>query len=103
MRFLDERFERMQTFRYKLYHPQTDDGPVKQRVIQKIAESGLAYQDLENLFSTTGKEGLVAVLSKAPTTSKSTRSPRGTNKAPILSKIVHHFEKNTADSVQDAK
>ena len=54
---------------------QTDDGPVKQRVIQKIAESRLAYQDLENLFSTTGKEGLVAVLSKAPTTSKSTRSP----------------------------
>ena len=50
MRFLDEHFERMQTFRYKLYHPQTDDGPVKQRVIQKIAESGLAYQDLENLF-----------------------------------------------------
>ena len=71
MQFLDERFERMQTFRSKLYHPQTDDAPVKQRVIQKIAESGLAYHDLEKLFSTAGKEGLVAVLSKAPTASKS--------------------------------
>ena len=97
MQFLDERFERVQTFRSKLYHPQ-----VKQRVIQKIAESGLAYHDLENLFSTAGKKGLVAVLSKAPTASKSTRSPRGTNKAAILSKIIHHFEKNTANSVQNA-
>ena len=92
MQFLDERFERVQTFRSKLYHQQ-----VKQKVIQKIAESGLAYHDLENLFSTAGKKGLVAVLSKAP---KSTRSSRGTNKAAILSKIVHHFEKNTANSVQ---
>jgi len=92
MQFLDERFERMQTFKNKLYHPQSDNGAVKRRVIQKIAESGLAYYDLENLFRKAGKEGLVAVLSKAPTTSKSTRSPRGTNKAAILSKIIDHFE-----------
>ena len=72
MQFLNERFERIQTVRYKLYHPQTDDGPVKQRVIQKIAESALAYRDLENLFSTAGKEGLVAVFSKAPIPWKST-------------------------------
>ena len=91
MQFLDERFERMQTFRNKLYYPQSDNGAVKQRVIQKIAESGLSYHDLENLFRKAGKEGLVAVLSNAPTTSKSTRSPRGTNKAAILSKIVNHF------------
>ena len=76
----------------KLYHPQSDNGVVKQRIIQKIAESGLAYHDLENLFSKAGKEALVAVLSKAPTKSKSTRSPRGTNKAAILSNIIHHFE-----------
>ena len=82
----------MQTFKNKLYHPQSDNGAVKQRVLQKIAESGLAYHDLENLFRKAGKEGLVAVLSKAPTTSKSTRSPRGTNKAAILSKIIDHFE-----------
>jgi len=70
MQFLDERFERMQSFRNKLYHPQSDNGAVKQRVVQKIAESGLSYHDLENLFRKAGNEGLVAVLSKAPTTSK---------------------------------
>jgi len=81
MQFLDERFERMQAFRNKLYHLHSDNGAVRQRVIKKIAESGLSYHDLENLFRRAGKEGLVAVLSKAPTTSKSTKSPRGTNKA----------------------
>ena len=91
MQFLDERFERMQTFRNKLYHVQSDNGAVKQRVIQKIGESGLSYQDLENLFRKAGKEGLAAVLSKVPTTFKSTRSPQGTNNAAILSKIVNHF------------
>jgi len=90
MKFLEERFERMQTFKCKHYNPQTDDGPVKQRIVQKIAERGLNYRDLENLFAKAGKEGLVAV---APTTSKSTRSPRGTNKPAILANIVLHFEK----------
>jgi len=93
MRFLDERSERLQTFKCKLCNPQTDDGPVKQRIVQKIAESKLAYHNLENLFAKAGKEGLVAVLSKAPTTSKSTRSPRGTNKPAILANTVLHFEK----------
>ena len=41
----------------------TDQVVGKQRVIQKIAESGLAYHDLENLLRKAGKEGLVAVLS----------------------------------------
>jgi len=30
MQFLDKRFERMQTFRNQLYHPQSDNGAVKQ-------------------------------------------------------------------------
>ena len=30
MKFLDERFERMQTFKNKLFHPQSDNGVVKQ-------------------------------------------------------------------------
>lgn len=49
MQFLDEHFERMQTFKNKLYHPQSDNGAVKERVVQKIAESGLTYHDLEKL------------------------------------------------------
>ena len=50
MQFLDERLERMQTFKDKLYS-QGDDGLVKQTVIQKIAESGISYQDLSVLYA----------------------------------------------------
>lgn len=45
MLFLDKRFQCKQTFKHKLFNPQSDNGAVKQRVIQKIAESGLAYND----------------------------------------------------------
>ena len=87
----------MQTIKCKLYQPKTDDGAVKTRIVEKITESRLPYHDLEHLFAKAGKEGLVAVMSQAPATSKSTRSPRGTNKTVILYKIVHHFESNRAD------
>ena len=90
MKFLDERFVRMQTFKDKLYSP-TQKGLVQQSLIQKIAESGLSYHDLEYLYSHGGKEALVAVLSRAPT--GATRStPRGTKQPATLVKIVRHFE-----------
>ena len=90
MKFLDERFVRMQTFKDKLYSP-TEKGLVQQSLIQKIAESGLSYHDLEYLYSHGGKEALVAVLSRAPT--GATRStPRGTKQPATLVKIVRHFE-----------
>ena len=57
MQFLDDRFERIQTFKNNLCS-QGDDGLVKQTVIQKIAESGISYQDLSNLFTKAGKEAL---------------------------------------------
>ena len=93
MQFLDERLERMQTFKNKL-NSQGDDGLVKQTVIQKIAESGISYQDLFNIFTEAGKEALVAILCKAPTNSTSSRStPRGTKHPATLAKIIEHFDK----------
>ena len=93
MQFLDERLERMQTFKNKLYS-QGDDGLVKQTVIQKIAESGISYQDLSNILTEAGKEALVAILCKPPTNSTSSRStPRGTKHPATLAKITEHFDK----------
>ena len=88
--FLDERFVRMQTFKDNLFS-QSDHGLVKLSLIQKIAESGLSYQDLQHLYSRGGKEALVAVLSRAPT--EAIRStPRGTKQTAILARIVQHFK-----------
>lgn len=42
------------------------------------------------MFKKLGKEGLVGGPRKAPTTSKSTKSPQGINKA-----AEHHFESDT--------
>ena len=86
MEFLDGRHERMQTFKDKLFS-QGDNGLlVKQNTIQKIAESGLCYDDLQNLYNYGGKEALVAILSKTPTNSRSSRSaPQGYNNTVNLS------------------
>ena len=73
----------MRTLKYKLFHPGTDDGEVKQSHTEK---SGLGYHDFENLFKEVVVVALVALPGKAPTTSKSTR-------------IVNDFESNTAYSV----
>ncbi|XP_078380315.1 uncharacterized protein LOC144663289 [Oculina patagonica] len=90
MMFLDERFARIQTFQDKLL-TQDDNSVIKESLIQKIAESGLSYEDLQHLYTHGGKEALVAVLSRAPTGAiRST--PRGTKQTAILAKIVHHFE-----------
>ena len=90
MMYLDERFVRMQTFKNNLFS-QSGNGLIKQSLIQKLAESGLSYQDLHHLYSTGGKEALVAVLSRAPT--RANRStPRGTKEPATLAKIIHHFE-----------
>jgi len=40
----------MQIFKDKIF-TQSDDGPYKQTFVQKIAESGLSYQDLCSSFT----------------------------------------------------
>ena len=93
MRFMDERHERIQTFKNELF-TQGKNGLVKESVLQKIAESGLSYHDLQYLFSCGGKEALVAILSRAPSNGLSRSSPRGTKDPATLAKIIHHFETN---------
>ena len=98
MKFLDKRHQRMHTFSRKLYNPGEDDGPVKLHTVQKIAESGLSYSDLEVLFQTAGTNGLVVLLAMPPSCSASSRSPRRTRNKDTLAQIVSHFTNTNTSS-----
>ena len=97
MKFLDDRHRRAQTFCGNLYTSGTDDGLVKFRVLQKIAEGGLCYNDLKNLFKKAGRAGLVAILAMAPSAAFSSRSPRGSRNENTLMAIIRHFEGQNCD------
>ena len=97
MKFLDDRHRRAQTFCGNLYTSGTDDGLVKFRVLQKIAEGGLCYNDLKNLFKKAGRARLVVILAMAPSTAFSSRSPRGSRNENTLMAIIRHFEGQDCD------
>ena len=91
MKYLDDRHNRLLSFRGKLYHPDHQDSPVKQNIAEKMAGSGLQYEDLKNLFKRFGRKGLVCVLSKPPLSARSS-APRVTRTTRIVLAIVKHFE-----------
>ena len=74
MKYLDRRYELLQTFRGTLYHPTNAEFPIKQQIAEKIARSGISYRDLKNVFEKFGAKGLVGVLSLPP--SSATTPPR---------------------------
>lgn len=89
--YLDKRHERLQSFKGKLFHEREKGYPVTKCIAEKIAGSGLCYDDLRNVFTTFGEMSLVAILSLPPSTSKS-KVPRVTKTSRILVKIVDHFK-----------
>ena len=89
--YLDRRHELMKTFESKLYS-RTGDGVITKSMAEKIAGSGLTYDDLLKLFTEFGREGLIAILSNPPTTNKESNRPRVTKTARILTAVLHHFE-----------
>ena len=91
MKYLDRRYELLQTFRGTLYHPTNAEFPIKQQIAEKIAGSGISYRDLKNVFETFGAKGLVGVLSLPPSSTTS-NAPRVTKTTRILAKIVEHFK-----------
>ena len=91
MKYLDRRYELLQTFRGTLYHPTNAEFPIKQQIAEKIAGSGISYQDLKNVFKKFGAKGLVGVLSLPPSSATS-KAPRVTKTTRILAKIVEHFK-----------
>ncbi|KAK2566044.1 hypothetical protein P5673_010370 [Acropora cervicornis] len=49
LEYLDGRHKILQSFRGKLYNPERNDGAITKSIAEKIAGSGLAYEDLKNL------------------------------------------------------
>ena len=64
---------------------------LKKNMVEKISGSGLSFDDLKMVYSKYGREGLIAILSKPPTSSLSA-SPRVSNTPRILATIVKYFE-----------
>lgn len=91
LEYLDGRHKILQSFRGKLYNPERNDGAITKTIAEKIAGSGLAYEDLKNVYNRYGKEGVIAILSRPPSCATST-SPRVTRTRRILSAIVGHFQ-----------
>ena len=87
--YLDRCHIVMQTFKGNLHHLQY----LKKNMTEKICGSGLAFQDLQRVYSRFGKEGLIATLSQPPSSSP-LQSPRVTTTARIFTTIVKYFEEN---------
>jgi len=64
----------LQSFRGKPYNPERNDGAITKSIAEEIAGSGLAYEDLKNVYSHYRQEGVIAILSRPPSCATS-RSP----------------------------
>ena len=95
MLHLDQRHELLLTFSVKLFNA-IDTGPIKRSMAQNIAESGLTYDNLHKLYTTSGKRAPVATLSN-PLSTPSARTPLVTWTKRILAAITEHFNKNNRE------
>ena len=91
LEYLDGRHQILQSFRGKLYNPERNDGFITKTIAEKIAGSGLGYEDLKNVYSRYGKYGVIAILSRPPSSATSTQ-PRVTRTGRISAAIVAHFQ-----------
>jgi hypothetical protein len=91
--YLDKRHELLQTLKGKLYSDAGNDGAISTSMAEKIAGSGLNFNDLQRVFTEFGKKGLFAILSKPPTSHQQSTKPRVTKTPRILSSILTYFER----------
>lgn len=96
MQYLDRRNEKMRNLRSLQSYPQTN-ADIKRPMIEKIAGSGLTYEDLAKVYKLYDKVGLVAILSNAPSSSATNRQ-RVTRTERILTAIVEHFQRRIKTS-----
>ena len=64
--YLDWRHEILQSFSGTLFDPKEDSSPIKQSMAMKIAESGLSYSNLRELYLNKGTKGLLAIIHHSP-------------------------------------
>lgn len=66
-------------------------GVMKKSIAKKLADSGIGYHHLKQLFETKGEQGLLAILANPPSNSRSHRV-RGTADPLTLHLILSHFK-----------
>lgn len=79
MKYLDHRHRLVQTFQGKLFTSASNASVISKGMVEKIAGSGLSYNDLEKTYRKFGQDGLFALLSKPPSSaiaSPSTTTPK---------------------------
>lgn len=91
LEYLDGRHKILQSFQGKLYNQERNYSAITKSIAEDIAASGLAYEDLKNVYSCYGKEGVIAILSRPPSCTTS-RSPWVTCTGWILVAIVANFQ-----------
>ena len=64
---------------------------MKKSIAKKLANSGIGYHHVKQLFETQGEQGLLAILANSPTNSR-TRRVRGTADSLTLLFIFSHFK-----------
>ena len=64
-------------------------GILKRSLAKKLADSGLSYKDLQQLWRAHGEQGLLAILAN-PASSSSARRSRGTSDVVALNQILNH-------------
>jgi len=84
--YLDGRHKILQSFQAKLYNPERNDGVIEKSIAEKIAGSGLAYENLKNVYSHYG-----AILLR-PASCATSRSPRVTCTGRTLAVVIAHFQ-----------
>ena len=97
--FLDKRLDILQTFVGNLFCPNSAESTISKSMADKIAGSGLSYQDLSFVYQTFGDAGIVGLLSgghycqRQPQCSRSGgKAPRITNNKRILKSILMYFQ-----------
>ena len=91
--YLDHSFALQQSFQGKLCNS-SNTGVIKKGLAKKLADSGIGYQHLRQLFDKHGKDGLLSILANPPTSggSYNRRSVRGTANTVVLQQILNHFQ-----------
>lgn len=95
MKYLDHRHNLVQSFQGKLFNTNGHNASVITKgMVEKIAGSGLSYEDLEKTYRKFGQDGLFALLSKPPSAARTVNvtTPRVTRTDRILAAIVQHFK-----------
>ena len=101
LEFLDKRLDILQTFEGTLFCPNSAESVISKAMAEKIAGSGLSYENLSSVYQTFGDAGIVGILSGAHYCQRQPQCPRSGGKTPritnnkrILNSILIYFQSN---------